>query len=85
MGNKCDVADKREVATQEGQELADFYGMSFLETSAKDTINISEAFFTMAKGTLEKLTRGQEVQVDDANKIAEGNLKKRKASKGKCC
>lgn len=37
VGNKKDCEDKRVVTEEEGKELAKFYGVEFLETSAKDT------------------------------------------------
>ena len=40
MGNKKDLEEERAVSVEEGQELAQVYGIDFLETSAKDTINI---------------------------------------------
>ncbi|EJT98925.1 ras-domain-containing protein [Dacryopinax primogenitus] len=49
IGNKCDWDDKRAVSTQQGQELADELGVRFLETSAKQNINVEEAFFSLAR------------------------------------
>lgn len=49
IGNKADMSEKREVSFEEGQELANFYGIPFLEASAKDTVNINETFLTIAK------------------------------------
>lgn len=40
MGNKSDMEDKREITKEEGEELAKYYGIEFMETSAKDTVNI---------------------------------------------
>jgi GTPase SAR1 family protein len=85
VGNKCDLGDKREVTTQEGQDLADFYGMTFIEASAKDTINISESFFTMAKGVVEKMTRNQDATRENEIKMDEIHSKERKNAKKKCC
>jgi len=43
VGNKIDVAgDARKVTTREGQELADKWGVPFIETSAKTRVNIEE-------------------------------------------
>ena len=45
VGNKCDLEDAREVSTEEGKELAKLLGGApFLESSAKNRINIDEAF-----------------------------------------
>jgi len=44
-GNKCDCSDdERQVQKSEGQAFADSYGFPFIETSAKEGINVEEAF-----------------------------------------
>mmetsp|Transcript_22688 Transcript_22688/g.25573 ORF Transcript_22688/g.25573 Transcript_22688/m.25573 type:complete len:204 (+) Transcript_22688:160-771(+) len=49
VGNKCDDAENRAVSYDEGKDLADQFGLQFLETSAKASTNVEEAFLTMAK------------------------------------
>ena len=49
VANKCDLKDKAKVTYGEGKELADHYNMPFLETSAKISKNVSEAFYTLAR------------------------------------
>ncbi|RKP19638.1 GDP-mannose 4,6-dehydratase [Rozella allomycis CSF55] len=49
LGNKCDLEDERIVSTQEGQDLANTFGIKFMETSAKKQINVESAFFTLVK------------------------------------
>ena len=44
VGNKCDLEENREVSTEEGQQLADLYGILFFETSAKTEYNVKEVF-----------------------------------------
>ncbi|XP_015875836.4 ras-related protein RABD1 isoform X1 [Ziziphus jujuba] len=48
VGNKCDLVDSKVVDTQTGKAFADELGIPFLETSAKDSINVEQAFLTMA-------------------------------------
>ncbi|EFA76382.1 Ras GTPase [Heterostelium album PN500] len=48
-GNKCDLQDFREVSTADGEELARKLNCKFLETSAKERINVSEAFHELVK------------------------------------
>ncbi|XP_060167598.1 ras-related protein RABD1 isoform X2 [Lycium barbarum] len=48
VGNKCDLVENKVVDTQTGKALADELGIPFLETSAKDSINVEQAFLTMA-------------------------------------
>ena len=45
VGNKSDLADKRQVSTEEGQELAVKYEMKFYETSAKTGEYVNEIFY----------------------------------------
>ncbi|PRP88244.1 Rab GTPase [Planoprotostelium fungivorum] len=44
VGNKCDLESKRIIDTRTAKELADNLGISYLETSAKESININSAF-----------------------------------------
>ena len=55
LGNKCDLVEKKVVDTQRGQQLADEYEIKFLETSAKNNINVEEAFFTIARDIKKRL------------------------------
>ena len=54
VGNKCDLEGKRSVTTEEGREFAAQFNMPFLETSAKQTLNVEEAFLTMTKEIKDK-------------------------------
>eukprot|EP01102_Stenamoeba_stenopodia_P019966 TRINITY_DN7646_c0_g1_i1.p1 TRINITY_DN7646_c0_g1~~TRINITY_DN7646_c0_g1_i1.p1 ORF type:complete len:196 (+),score=53.44 TRINITY_DN7646_c0_g1_i1:254-841(+) len=47
VGNKIDLADKREVTKEEGEKLAQELGCNFLETSAKTKVNVEEAFMNL--------------------------------------
>jgi GTPase SAR1 family protein len=44
VGNKLDMSSKRAVTFQEGKELADKYGIQFMETSAKTAENVNQLF-----------------------------------------
>lgn len=57
VGNKCDIADKRQVDSAEGQELADEYKLKFFETSAKDGTNVEDTFTAIASETRERLLK----------------------------
>lgn len=48
VGNKCDLTSKKVVDYNTGKELADSLGIPFLETSAKNSTNVEQAFITMA-------------------------------------
>lgn len=50
VGNKIDLAEKRQVATEDGQALADELSISmFTETSAKVGINVKQLFLDLAQ------------------------------------
>jgi len=48
VGNKCDLTSKKVVNYQNAKEFADGLGIPFLETSAKNSTNVEQAFMTMA-------------------------------------
>ncbi|CEF61026.1 Small GTPase superfamily and Ran GTPase family and Small GTPase superfamily, Rho type and Small GTPase superfamily, Rab type and Small GTP-binding protein domain and Small GTPase superfamily, Ras type and Small GTPase superfamily, ARF type and P-loop containing nucleoside triphosphate hydrolase domain-containing protein [Strongyloides ratti] len=48
VGNKCDLTEKRAVEESTAREYAEQLGIPFLETSAKDSKNVEQAFLTMA-------------------------------------
>ncbi|XP_036441790.1 ras-related protein Rab-8B isoform X3 [Colossoma macropomum] len=57
LGNKCDMNDKRQVSKERGEKLAIDYGIKFLETSAKSSTNVEEAFFTLSRDIMTRLNR----------------------------
>ncbi|XP_072349048.1 ras-related protein Rab-8B-like isoform X1 [Scyliorhinus torazame] len=54
LGNKCDVNEKRKVPKERGEKLAIDYGIKFLETSAKSSLNVEEAFSTLTRDIMTK-------------------------------
>uniref|UniRef100_A0A6B2LKB7 Uncharacterized protein n=1 Tax=Arcella intermedia TaxID=1963864 RepID=A0A6B2LKB7_9EUKA len=48
-GNKIDLADKRVISKESGEELANQLGCAFLETSAKTPTNVDELFETCGR------------------------------------
>lgn len=48
VGNKNDLESKRVVQTDQAKEFADSLGIRFLETSAKNNVQVEAAFFEMA-------------------------------------
>lgn len=59
LGNKADssgpLVAKRTVPTAKGQALADQHGIRFFETSAKNSINVEEAFATITRDIKKRL------------------------------
>ncbi|KAF9606429.1 hypothetical protein IFM89_025118 [Coptis chinensis] len=48
VGNKCDLIDKKVVSYETGKAFADEIGIPFMETSAKSSTNVEQAFMAMA-------------------------------------
>lgn len=45
------------MSKERGEELAIEYGIKFMETSAKASVNVEEAFFTLAKDIKVKMEK----------------------------
>ena len=52
VGNKCDLEENRQVTREEVETYCNDNKISFLEASALKTINIKEAFLSVARGLL---------------------------------
>ena len=77
IGTKCDL-DRREVSEEEGIELGEKFGFKFLETSAKDNINIDETFDTLVSEILTNYEDNKRASLTlTSNKIGK--------KKNKCC
>ena len=55
VGNKCDLVSDRKVQFDQAKEFADTLNLIFLETSAKNSTHVEEAFMKMAKAIKEKI------------------------------
>jgi len=49
IANKCDLEQERQVSSQEGRDLAKSFSCTFIETSAKQRINVDEAFYNVVR------------------------------------
>ena len=55
IGNKCDLNELRKIPINKGKEFADTYNMKFIETSAKNNVNINECFNILGKELLNNI------------------------------
>jgi len=72
IGNKCDLAARREVQKEEGEAFAREHGLVFMETSAKTSANVEEAFINTAREIYTKIQEGVIDASDDRNGIKLG-------------
>ncbi|PRP76461.1 GTP-binding protein Ypt1 [Planoprotostelium fungivorum] len=61
VGNKADLKEKKVVDMAEAKEFADTLRISFLETSAKSSENVEEAFLTMTKQIKDRVSKAPDV------------------------
>lgn len=88
VGNKKDLEDKREVPYSEGKELADNFNVRFLETSAKESLNVEDAFTNITREIKSKVATSQPKRAahEGSTKITKGSARKVGAQKkGSCC
>ncbi|KAJ3036830.1 Ras GTPase [Rhizophlyctis rosea] len=78
VANKCDLEHERVVGTHEGRELARQFGCRFVETSAKQKINVDEAFFSLVR-EIRRYNRE-----NDSRGHGNGSPSMRKKKKSKC-
>ena len=67
IGNKCDMDTKRQVTFEQGKELADTYGLDFMETSAKTNVNVEKAFLRLTELISKSKTVGKQITSPNPN------------------
>ena len=70
IGTKNDLSNRR-VSFEEAKALADQKGLTFFETSSKDNVNISEAFYELA---LQMLSRAENSKSQNQNSSNNSNV-----------
>jgi len=81
VGNKLDRVNERAVASQKGEELAERLGMQFIETSAKNSTNVKQAFETMTRMIIRQVSTLPTTLKASNTKISAG----KNVKKGYCC
>ena len=86
IGNKCDMDSLRSVSTEDAKSLAKEAKSGFLEASAKNNINIDEAFILLASAILNKTYRPK-TMLEPADNLPTRKLSVKKPAKTKsgCC
>ncbi|XP_076340700.1 ras-related protein Rab-39B-like [Tachypleus tridentatus] len=90
---KTDIEDLREVSSEEGKAFAEFYGVHFIETSAKTGKNVEEAFRLIAQDVYENIQSGvfkiqndwDGIKVGFANPRAHFQIEEGEIESGSCC
>ena len=79
VANKIDI-EKRIITKEDGENIAKSYDLDIYESSAKDNINVSEAFEDLA----EKINAKYKIMKERGKKLEE-NVPEITKSKKKCC
>ena len=77
IATKCDL-DNREVEEEEGQQLGKQFGYKFFETSAKENININEAFEALVNEIIKNESGGRK-------SLSLDEKKNKEKEKKECC
>jgi Ras-related protein Rab-1A len=87
VGNKNDMEESRQVSVDEGKELADQYNIRFMETSAKESANVEEAFTLMTKEIKSRVVHTEARKPTQTGKklAAPKNKKLEKKNGSNCC
>ena len=87
LGNKIDL-EEREVNKDELEELGNIMNMKFLESSAKENINVKEAFILIVEELLKDKNEKEILQMYSRNKRSDLSISTKKTTnveKRKCC
>ena len=89
IGNKCDLADKREVKQEEIEKfIKDNNNIMYFETSAKSGKNIDECFYSISEKLVKDFENKDKEEMKRNDLITSDNLKKNTVvliGDKKCC
>ncbi|CAH8635546.1 unnamed protein product [Schistosoma rodhaini] len=74
IGNKCDLKHLRCVLTEDATRYAKQQGISFMETSALDSINVEEAFNQTIRDIYYLISKHPSFNMNETNIIPTNNL-----------
>ena len=84
LGNKTDLVEKREVSSEEGENLAKQFGIKFFEISNKFGTNVEEAGLELINQVVEKQNNLNELEKNNSIKINKTNLRKKGKKECNC-
>lgn len=87
VGNKCDLESMRQVSTQQGTEVAEKEELLFLETSAKDGMNVDALFASLGKTLLQRgvVASGQDRHTSISRNLQPPGSRTPKSQQNKQC
>lgn len=86
IGNKIDLIESRVISKEEGEKLAENFHVSFIETSAKESMNVHEAFVQIVRNLYQKDVNDTEKKINEAAiKAKEANFNEKKRIKPSGC
>jgi len=88
IGNKSDLEHRRAVSTAEGQKFAEDNGLIFMETSAKTSANVEEAFIKTAHAIYSNIKDGLYDPSREGNGVKLGviaSTQRANRATGGCC
>ena len=88
LGNKNDLTDKREVNMTDLKELGEKYKMPYMETSAKNNVNVNEGFELIVNELLQDKDENQIMEMFSRKTRSDLSIcssKSQDAKKKSCC
>jgi len=59
VGNKCDLSDHRRVTSSEIEQFISTFEVDFIELSAKNNLNVEQAFYTLTRNVLQAVVSNE--------------------------
>ncbi|RUS85655.1 hypothetical protein EGW08_006601 [Elysia chlorotica] len=89
VGNKTDLEERRQVATETAQQFADENGILYYETSAKDLKSLEKPFYELCRQVVEATNKSLNAETNDTVRLEQENNTSvpdtATVTKSKCC